>query len=101
MDLYETGKKMEVQVRRITNSPDISQANKELILKFKDRCFAEGLSDKRVLIYMVRLDHLAKWLNKDFAALWYFFHWLEQRFEERIIAETKKPKPSLPATKKS
>ncbi|MEW6036336.1 MAG: tyrosine-type recombinase/integrase [Candidatus Micrarchaeota archaeon] len=67
MDLYETGKKLEQQLKRISDSSEISQVNKELILKFKDRCFAEGLSNMRVLIYMVRLEHLARWLNKDFA----------------------------------
>lgn len=69
MDIYNTPRRMELQLKRITDSVEISQKNKELILQFKDRCFAEGLTNTRILIYLVRLEHLAKKFRKDFDVL--------------------------------
>jgi len=44
----------------------INETNKELILKFKDNCFADGLSKKRIIKYIYSLKRLSLWLNKNF-----------------------------------
>ena len=44
----------------------ISERNKELILKYKDECFAMGLSKGRVIKYIHYLAKQAEWIGKDF-----------------------------------
>jgi integrase len=52
-----------IRLRRVRN---VSVENKELILKFHDHCFSEGLGLPRVLFYMRKLPKLAAMLGKDF-----------------------------------
>jgi len=52
-------------VGAIQNSKRISDANKALILKFRDGSFAEGLSTARVLFYMNRLWNIARWWGRN------------------------------------
>jgi len=47
-------------------SSGISDKNKELILKFVNNCFAEGLSKNRVVRYVNNLKQMALILNKDY-----------------------------------
>jgi integrase len=52
-------------IERLRNS-EISERNKQIILKFHNECFAEGLSIKRVLKYLCYLPKFARLLKKDF-----------------------------------
>jgi integrase len=56
---------LESRLKRLKES-DISARNKELILKFHDNCFAEGLTVRRTLVYASYLPRLAAILGKDF-----------------------------------
>ncbi len=51
---------------RLRKARNVSAENKELILKFHDHCFSEGLGLPRVLFYMRKLPKLAGLLGKDF-----------------------------------
>ncbi|MFA5032783.1 MAG: tyrosine-type recombinase/integrase [bacterium] len=53
-------------IERIKKS-DISETNKETILKFCEDCSVKGLSKPRVLFYLNRLLSIGKMLGKDFA----------------------------------
>ena len=44
----------------------ISERNKEVILRFKDEAFANGLSKGRVIKYIYDFTKLSEWLGKDF-----------------------------------
>lgn len=66
IDIHYRKKRLESSIRRLKKNRKISKANKELILKFKDDCFAEELSVDRVQFYIQRLTNIALWLNKDF-----------------------------------
>jgi len=44
----------------------ISTRNSELIKRFEDYCFSEGLSEARVVKYLQSLRKIAEWLGKDF-----------------------------------
>lgn len=51
---------------RLRKARNVSVENKELILKFHDHCFSEGLSLPRVLFYIRKLHKLAILLSKSF-----------------------------------
>lgn len=57
--------RIESSIKNIKIS-SISERNKELILQFKDECFATGLGKLRVLKYLYSTRKLAEWLNVDF-----------------------------------
>jgi site-specific recombinase XerD len=57
---------LECALIRLRKARNVSAENKELILKFHDHCFSEGLSLPRVLFYMRKLPKLAGMLGKDF-----------------------------------
>jgi len=65
-EIYGLNGRLQRIVKTIQNSNHISNINKNLILKFRDESFAEGLSTARVLFYMNRLWNIAKWIEKDF-----------------------------------
>ena len=51
---------------RLVNKSELSERNKELIMQYKEQCFAEGLSVARVQFYLTRMYVTAKYLGKDF-----------------------------------
>jgi len=66
MSIYNFGRMLESLISRIKTSKDISARNKELILKFCDDCFSEGLSTARVVKCLSTLKEIARMLGKDF-----------------------------------
>jgi integrase len=64
--IYNLNERLKRIVETIKNSEEISHHNKDLIIKFHDDCFADGLSVARVLFYMNRLWNIARWVDKDF-----------------------------------
>jgi len=67
-DIYSAEHKLNLAIKRIEKK-NITEENKKLILKFKEECFALGLSVKRVLFYMNYLPNIAEWLGKDFTRI--------------------------------
>ena len=53
-------------LNKLNNDSSISKKNKLLILKFKEDCFANGLSTGRATKYIYHLIRLNRWLNKNF-----------------------------------
>ncbi len=52
-------------VELVEQSP-LSEVNKQLTLRFKDECLANGLSEKRVSKYLWQLRKFGAWLKIDF-----------------------------------
>ena len=65
-DIYDLQGRLNRVLKNIQNSKEISSANKELLIRFSNDMFAEGLSIARVLFYMNRLWNIARWIKKDF-----------------------------------
>ena len=63
-NIYNYKHKIKISIRDIKAS-EISERNKELILKFHNFCFAEGLSIPRVIRYMGCLKRICLWMKKD------------------------------------
>lgn len=68
MGIYEHGKNLKATVERIKKA-GYSQENKDLILKFENTLFAEGLKPVRVQKYLVQLNILAQILDKNFSEM--------------------------------
>jgi len=64
-DVHYYRKRYELAIRLLKNS-SISQRNKELIEKFCNDCFAQGIKAGRVQKYAYILRKVAEWLGKDF-----------------------------------
>jgi len=64
-DIHNARKDYKRTIVRVKNS-QLSEKNKELILKFHEECISNGLSIDRVLFYLNRLYKIAQFLNKDF-----------------------------------
>ncbi len=64
-DVHFYSKRYEVAIRLLRDSC-ISQKNKELIEKFCNDCFAQGITAGRVQKYAYILRKVAEWLGKDF-----------------------------------
>ncbi len=64
MDPHNYARRLELTTKRIKSS-DLSERNKELIVKFRDECSLH-LSISRNMHYMQCLQKLAEWLGKDF-----------------------------------
>jgi hypothetical protein len=62
-DIYNYERRLELVLEKIRKS-DISEKNKEVIDRFKDECFAEGLSIARIIRHLYNLRRLAEWLKK-------------------------------------
>lgn len=56
---------MATKLEKLEKSP-VSEANKAVILRFKDECLTEGLSQGRTLKYLYYLIILSEWLEADF-----------------------------------
>lgn len=65
IDIHNRKKNLERAIIRVKNS-NLSQNNKDLILKFKDECISKGLTIDRALFYLEKLSRIAQFLNKDF-----------------------------------
>jgi len=63
--IHNYEKRLETALRNVRRS-SISQENKEVIFKFKDECFSNGLSTGRVIKYIYYLIKLSHWLGMDF-----------------------------------
>ena len=65
IDIHNRRRSLERAIIRVQNS-DLSQTNKNLILRFKDECLSNGLGIDRTLFYLDKLCQVAKRLKKDF-----------------------------------
>jgi len=65
VDIYDYEKKFEQTLNNLVRS-DISKRNKELIIRFKDKCIINGMSKPRIIKYLWVLRLFAKYMNKDF-----------------------------------
>ncbi len=63
--IHNYEKRLKTALRSLRRSP-ISKKNKEIILKFRDECYSNGLSTGRVVKYIYYLIRLAQWLGMDF-----------------------------------
>jgi len=63
--IHNYEKRLETALRNVKNSPT-SEKNRQIILKFKDECFSNGLSIGRVVKYIYYLLKLSHWLGMDF-----------------------------------
>jgi len=64
-DVHAYRKRYEIAIRLLRES-GISQRNKQLIEKFCNDCFAQGIKAGRVQKYAYILRRVAEWLGKDF-----------------------------------
>jgi len=65
IDIYNRKRNLERAIVRLKNS-QLSEENKNLILKFHDECISNGLSADRLVFYIEKLGRMAQLLNKDF-----------------------------------
>lgn len=64
-DIYNLDRKLHSTVNSMESS-GISGKNKQLIQRFIDNCFSEGLSKIRIIRYITTLKYLAMFIGKDF-----------------------------------
>jgi len=65
-DIYDVDRRLELVSRRIRESKEITERNKELIFKFADSCTLRGLSKLRAVFYLNRFWNIARFAEKDF-----------------------------------
>jgi site-specific recombinase XerD/ribosomal protein L40E len=65
IDIYGLKLRLERAERRVEAGNPISARSAELIKRFGDHCFSEGLSEARVVKYLTLLRKVAEWLGKD------------------------------------
>jgi integrase len=65
IDIHNRKRNLERTIFRLKNS-QLSEENKNLILRFHDECVSDGLSVDRSLFYIEKLRIVAQLLNKDF-----------------------------------
>ncbi len=65
MSIYNHKESLESLEDRIRNAT-YSEKNRQLLLRYEDYLFAEGLSDARILKYMGQLNRIASKFNTDF-----------------------------------
>ena len=65
-DIYGVQRRLELVSRRLRESKEITQRNKELIFRYTDNCSLRGLSKLRVLFYLNRFWNIARLAEKDF-----------------------------------
>ena len=64
-DVHFYSKRYEIAIRLLRES-NISSKNKQIIEKFCNDCFAQGITAGRVQKYAFILRRVAEWLGKDF-----------------------------------
>jgi len=62
LDIHNTEDKLKATMKKLDN---LSKVNKELIMKFYNECFSHGLSNSRVLFYVIKLIRIAEKYKKD------------------------------------
>jgi len=65
--VHEPEKRLEACLKTIDRLD--KEKDKELILKFHDKCFAEGLTNTRALYYLLKLKKISEWTDKDLDVL--------------------------------
>lgn len=60
LDIHKGLRRLKLATERIKKSESISEENRELILDFRDFCFAEDLSVERVEHYLHILNKIAE-----------------------------------------
>ena len=68
-DIHNYKKRLERLLLNIKASQELSEANRAIILKFHDNCFAEGLSVCKTERYLYDLFRLGKTLTKPLIEL--------------------------------
>lgn len=66
LDIHNYKRRLERTLENIKGSGEISGGNKDVIIKFYDSCFSEGLSVCKTERYLYDLFRLAKMLQKGF-----------------------------------
>ncbi len=64
-DIHNYKRKLELALK-LLNDSQISERNKELILKFHSECLSQGIKPGRIQKYIYTLRRIASWLRKDF-----------------------------------
>lgn len=65
MDIYDHKKQIASAEKRIIEA-NYSEYNKEKIFEFVNTLYAQGLSNSRIVKYLIQLNILSGWLGKDF-----------------------------------
>ncbi|UCG95534.1 MAG: tyrosine-type recombinase/integrase [archaeon] len=60
--IQKSEQRLKTCLRRIDK---LKENDKKLILKFKDEAFAQGLSNARVLHYLIDIQKISEWTSKD------------------------------------
>ena len=66
IDIHDYDRRVFLSIKRLKNSPKISQSNKKTILSYVDDCTSRNLSKARIDFYLNRLHRIGEWCNKDF-----------------------------------
>src|SRR3989344_2396419 len=66
VSIYNEEKRLEGISKRIAEAESISKNNKNLIVTFRDECFAHNMGCSRITRYLFDLRNLSLWLQKDF-----------------------------------
>lgn len=65
-DVYDVERRLELVSKRIRESKEITEQNKQLIFKFADNCLLRGLSKLCAVFYLDRFWDIARLVDKDF-----------------------------------
>ena len=65
IDIHSFNERLRLAEKLVEKRNPISVANSELIKKFEDYCFSEGLSKVRITKYVFTLRKIAEWLKKN------------------------------------
>lgn len=65
IDIHEYDRRLEQTINNVKKA-NISERNKQLIFKFKDKCVINGLTKARIIKYLWVLRLFAKYMNLDF-----------------------------------
>lgn len=65
-EVYQMDKRINRIIERISESKDISNRDKTILLKYKEQLILDGLSLSRVHKYLYELYGFSSWLKKDF-----------------------------------
>lgn len=66
IDIHDFNGRLSLAERLIDLCNPISPRNSDMIKRFEDYCFSEGLSKARITKYVLTLRKIAEWLKKDF-----------------------------------
>ena len=66
IDIHDFDHRLSLAEKLVDKCNPISARNSELIRKYEDYCFSQGLSKGRIAKYILTLRKIAEWLKKDF-----------------------------------